>query len=507
MAFDLKTIEALAPDQASLNAASKLTGLKHWARLERNDSGTLHWGECQGSGANPYRVVVDAQEQGYTCTCPSRKFPCKHSLALMWIGATAPESLAPASVPEWVEDWLGRRRKGAAPVQAAGSAAIGAKDIAGAQAAATEAAAVDPAALARREAVQRKRAGETRSAIAAGLEELDQWISDQLRLGLTGFVDNAGERCRRIAARLVDAKAAALAGRIDEIPAKLLALRSEERPEAAIRELGKLVLLANAWRASPDDPELKRCVAIAETREQILAHADAPKVESLWEVLGEQIETRRDGLVSHATWLLDLEALAPRFALLLDYYPASAGRRSNAFSSGERFAARLAFYPARAPLRALVAERTGGRDTAGDWPRAGVDAARDPLLGHVARQDEAPWETDTPLLLPPGAILRDERGAAWWQAQGEASVIALPISGTVPEPSSAWSWRRQRRSGTARGWRCWRPRARASGGSSCHERAGALGPRRNARSLDRRRRRRRRRRASGVVGGRPRGCR
>ncbi|TIR64306.1 MAG: SWIM zinc finger family protein, partial [Mesorhizobium sp.] len=163
------------------------------------------------------------------------------------------------------------------------------------------------------------------------------------------------ERCRRIAARLVDLKATALAGRIDELPAKLMALRSEERPDAAIRELGKLVLLAKAWRAAPDDAELKRLVSTSETRDQILANPDAVKVESDWEVLGEKIEARRDGLVSHATWLLDLKSPIPRFAVLLDFFPASAGRRSGAFAPGDRFKARLVFYPSRIPLRALVA--------------------------------------------------------------------------------------------------------------------------------------------------------
>lgn len=435
MAFDLKSIEALAPDQASLNAASKLTRRSNWARLERNEAQALLWGECQGSGANPYRVVVNAGDQGYKCTCPSRKFPCKHSLALMWISATAPDSFSPADTPEWVNDWLGRRPKGAArPAAAAGAAAPAAKNIGDARAPALAAEPDDPAATARREAAQRARAAETRAAVAAGLSELDQWISDQLRLGLSGFVDAASERCRRIAARLVDMKATALAGRIDELPARLMMLRSEVRPEAAIRELGKLVLLARAWRAMPEDAELRRLVSTSEMREQVLANADAFQVDSLWEVLGEQIETRRDGLVSHATWLLDLKASAPQFALLQDYYPASAGKRSNAFSPGERFAARLAFFPARAPLRALVAERKGEATPDAGWPAADPVAAKDPLAAHAARQDRAPWETETPILLPPGTILRDDRDGLWWQARDDASGIALPIAATPPEP-------------------------------------------------------------------------
>lgn len=432
MAFDLKTIEALASDQASLSSASKLTKRSNWVRLGKFDA--LLWGECQGSGANPYRVVVDAGDQGYKCTCPSRKFPCKHSLALMWISATAPADFAPANeTPEWVNDWVGRRRKSGTgtPATTAGSAG---KSIREAEAEQVEAEVEDPVAAERREATQRKRAEDTKASISAGLDELDQWISDQLRLGLSSFVDASGERCRRISARLVDAKAAALASRLDELPAQLMALRSEERPEAAIRELGKLVLLAKAWRGSPDDPELKRLVATSETREQILTNRDALQITSTWEVLGERIESRRDGLVSHATWLIDLMNAEPRFALLQDYYPASAGRRSQAFSSGERFHARLIFYPARAPIRALVAERGDANPATGTWPPAKINSASDPLAVYVERQGVAPWSSETPILLPSGSLARDDRGNAWWQYAEAANGISLPLAGSLPEP-------------------------------------------------------------------------
>ncbi|RWF74013.1 SWIM zinc finger family protein, partial [Mesorhizobium sp.] len=116
MQLDLKTIEALAPDQASLGAAAKLTKRSNWPRLETNEQLGLIWGECQGSGANPYRVAFDARDHGYKCTCPSRKFPCKHILGLMWIGATAPASFDRVDqTPEWVNDWLGRLARLAAP--------------------------------------------------------------------------------------------------------------------------------------------------------------------------------------------------------------------------------------------------------------------------------------------------------------------------------------------------------------------------------------------------------
>jgi hypothetical protein len=417
MALTRSSIEAMAPDQSALTAASALLKPAKWP--VRAHAGALIWGECQGSGANPYRVVADTEETGSKCTCPSRKFPCKHALALMWMFVEDGAAFAAADVPAWVNDWMGRRRKGAAPAAPAMSKSLDAARM-------TEAAPADPEAEARRKAAAEKRAESTRRSVHAATQDLDVWIADQLRTGLTGFLGNLGERCRRIAARLVDAKAGALASRIDEMPARLLALPGDERLDAAIAELGKLVMLTRAWRAAPEDPELAREVVSSETRDEVLANADAPRVVSLWEVLGERIATRRDGLVSQSTWLMNLKPGRQRFALLLDFFPASAGRRSGAFVPGERFDAELAFYPARAPLRAVVVSRTGGTDDANGWPQP----AADPFAEHAEHMLIAPWRSEVPLLLPPGRICADAAGRAWWRS---ALGAWAPLGDAVPQ--------------------------------------------------------------------------
>ena len=182
-------------------------------------------------------------------------------------------------------------------------------------------------------------------------------------MGLSAFIDDVNARCRRIAARLVDGKAAELAGRIDELPSRLLALPPGDRPRGAVVELGKLVLLARAFRAAPRDAEIRRAVAATESREALLANPQTLRVKARWEVLAEQVQTRRDGLVSQTTWLLNLKA-GPRFAMLLDFFPASAGRRGSVFTPGERFQGELAFYPSRQPLRALLLARAAAEDAA-----------------------------------------------------------------------------------------------------------------------------------------------
>ena len=89
MAIDLKAVEQLATDQSSLKAAAGLAKPAKWSGVGGSQDGALIWGECAGSGANPYRVMADLRDLGNKCTCPSRKFPCKHVLGLLWMKAEA----------------------------------------------------------------------------------------------------------------------------------------------------------------------------------------------------------------------------------------------------------------------------------------------------------------------------------------------------------------------------------------------------------------------------------
>ncbi|MEM7643145.1 MAG: SWIM zinc finger family protein [Pseudomonadota bacterium] len=418
MTITLDSVTALAPDQASLNAAGKLMKPGKWPLRQAAADTPLVWGECQGSGANPYRVVFDRDDQGYKCSCPSRKFPCKHVLALMWMYADAPEAFAPGAPPDWVGDWLGRRRgTGAAagtPPSARG------KSLTAATAPQPEPP-KDPKALARAQAAADKRAAETEAALMGAMDDLETWIADQLRGGLSGLLADLTARCRAIAARMVDGKATALAGRIDELPPAIMALRGEERLDALVGQLGKLVLLARAVRADPSAPHLRRAVATAERREDVLADPDAPRVTGLWDVVGERIRTRRDGLVSQATWLMNLGTDGPRFALLLDFFPASAGARSSAFATGDRFTADLAFYPGGPPRRAVLVDRRPADDPA-PWPAPDPD----PLAALAAGETGAPWQIAAPILLPEGRIFLDGGGRPWWRATGGS--LSLPVS-------------------------------------------------------------------------------
>ena len=393
--LSLQKIEAIAPDQASLSAARKLLKPALWSGLSQNGTG-LVWGACQGSGASPYRVVISEPDAGYKCTCPSRKFPCKHSLALMWLRAEGKTTFDSGAPPEWVEDWLKRRRTGSSESTAENEGqGHGAKSIA--LTAIEQPAEADPNAEARAAAARERTRKDREEAIAAGLDDLDQWLADQVDSGLASFATTAGKSCRVIAQRLVDAKAPGLAARLENLPARLYALPEAIRPRIAIEELGQLHLLAEAYRKqdrlTPDLREdVRREVGWSQTRELLLADEAALRATGTWRVAGAISEIQPDRLRRLETWLWHDDAHdGQRFAVLIDFVPLAAGTARSPFITGERLTGTVVFYPSPVPMRGLIAGLTSPSEQCRDDLGFPHDGLREAFLRYERALASKPW--------------------------------------------------------------------------------------------------------------------
>jgi hypothetical protein len=354
--LSVDSVVAMAPDQSSLAAARKLLGPGSWP-VRAVDGAGLAWGECQGSGSAPYRIAVSIDDLGYKCTCPSRKFPCKHTLALIWQLAERPGDFTTAAAPEWVVEWAVRRKPNGTPMPRRADGPVPSL------AAPPDEAERDPASEAR-SAAQRERVRAAREeSIGRGLDELDRWLSDRLEAGLSGFAAIAHQQCRLLARRLSDAKAPGLALILDSLPGMLLALRQEDRTGWLIETLGRLQLIGAAYRRqallpAPLREDLRRIVGWTVERAALLADGAALSVAAKWRVIATASELQADGLRRLETWLVRAgdPGAEPRFALLLDFVPGSQPA-STGFVPGESFDATLVFYPSAAPLRAVMAER------------------------------------------------------------------------------------------------------------------------------------------------------
>jgi hypothetical protein len=428
MTLSLAKIEALAPDQTALDAARRLLKAATWPTLACDEAG-LVWGEAQGSGATPYRVVVSEVDAGYKCTCPSRKFPCKHSLALMWMRAEGKLTFATGTPPQWVNDWLSRRR---GPSQATPPAGAAAKtSFVGAISDGEEAATTDPKAEARAAAQRERNRLEREATILAGLDELDLWLSDQLERGIAGFVADVASACRQIVQRLVDAKASALARRLDALPSRLFSLPEAARPQAAVIELGILHLIAEAYRRQDAlDPALRedvrQMVGWPQTRDGLLADASAVRCAGRWHVIASRTEVQPDKLRRWETWLWrEGEGDGPRFALLVDFVPLSAGAPSR-MMIGETFEADLVYFASPVPLRALIATQTSPSSTAQAMPKLLEAGLAQAWQGYEEALGARPWLGDWPFLFKRARVRRT--GEALFLTDSAEAGLCMPIS-------------------------------------------------------------------------------
>jgi SWIM zinc finger len=430
MSLSLERIEALAPDQSSLAAARKLLKPSSWPTLAEGEG--LVWGECQGSGCTPYRVVVNQADTGYKCTCPSRKFPCKHALALMWMRADRSGAFAPATVPDWVKDWTSRRRGTSTPASKTENEgepkprpSIRLTEIpeAGANA--------DPKVEQRAAAARERNRLEREAAVLTGLDDLDVWLSDQVQHGMVNFVAQAGRACRTIAQSLVDAKASGLAGRLDALPARLFTLSGPARPSAAVRELGQIHLISQAYRHASKLPELlaadaRQAVGWSVTREALLSDSEALRVPAKWRVFAVLSETQPDRLRRVETWLW-CQSGADRMlqcAALIDFVPISTGAAVAGYLVGDQIDAELGFYRSTVPLRAQITTLNHGAEQTNEP----LPVPDDTLSVSYARYERAlaklPWLGTFPLTFRSASVRRN--GEQLYLHDGESG-LSLPL--------------------------------------------------------------------------------
>ncbi len=95
-------IEKFAPDSSTIKNAQSLVKKGSFQNHGKNTEDTLYFAECKGSGKTAYKVSADFLKENqplFRCSCPSRKLPCKHSIALLFEILEAKE-FPVAEIPE-----------------------------------------------------------------------------------------------------------------------------------------------------------------------------------------------------------------------------------------------------------------------------------------------------------------------------------------------------------------------------------------------------------------------
>jgi hypothetical protein len=390
--WDRERVLALAPDAPSQRTARSLASGRAWPATGAGTEAL--WGECRGSAAAPYRAVVDLSGPAYRCSCPSRKFPCKHVLALLllWAEGAVPDD--PAGPPGWAAGWLATRAERPARTPSGESAEP-----------------KDPKAAARR-AEQRE------ARVASGLAELDRWLCDQARRGLAASQQAGYGHWDDIAARMIDAQAPGLAER-------LRALASVPHSGAGwdgrlVEEYALLHLLAVAYRRQDELPPplretVRSRIGFSLRQADVLAGMlpNGQPVRDHWLVLARR-DLEQDRIRTRRTWLHGRKT--GRDALLLSF--AAAGQPlDGSLTVGTEADADLVFYPGAVPLRAVV--RAKHDDIDGGPPDGGPVAGL--LAGYAAALAADPWLDSWP------AVLRATPARAPAPAVRDADGDALPL--------------------------------------------------------------------------------
>ncbi|RTE10550.1 SWIM zinc finger family protein [Paenibacillus whitsoniae] len=99
-------VDSLAQNSSAMKNGKDLVKKNSFPLLCQSEDGTLLFGECKGSGKEPYKCSVDLLKEGspvFRCSCPSRQFPCKHNLGLLY-ALTAGKTFVTAAIPQDIAD-------------------------------------------------------------------------------------------------------------------------------------------------------------------------------------------------------------------------------------------------------------------------------------------------------------------------------------------------------------------------------------------------------------------
>ena len=190
-------IIAYAPNPNAVANARKISSGGGFVSHMRSADDTFYMGECKGSGKSNYVVSADFVEEAspvFRCSCPSRQFPCKHSLALLFEIFLKKEF----GVGEIPEDILKKREK-KAKKEAADEKGSGTEESEGKEASEEEA----------KKAARRQKAGKAAKSKKIkkqleGLEMTEDLVYGLMRSGLSTMGSVSLKTYRDLAKQLGD---------------------------------------------------------------------------------------------------------------------------------------------------------------------------------------------------------------------------------------------------------------------------------------------------------------
>lgn len=301
-----------------------------WVLLGQNEQAI--WGECQGRGKTPYQTQIDLSELAFKCSCPSRKFPCKHGLGLFLLSAEQPTAFTQDTPPSWVTQWINSRNEKRAKKE--------------------ETTKESPPPV--NTTAQAKRAEKREAKVTDGVQELERWLKDLVRQGLAAAQGQPYSFWDGIAARMVDAQAPGLARQLRDM-GSIPASGASRWQERLLQRLSRLHLLIEGYKRLETLPpetqaDIRTLIGWTQKEEELVTK---PGVRDCWYVVGQRTE-QEEQLKVQRSWLWGEKS--GKTALILNFAYGSQPLDTS-LVPGRCLDAELVFYASAYPVRAIVKTR------------------------------------------------------------------------------------------------------------------------------------------------------
>jgi uncharacterized Zn finger protein len=333
-------VTQLAPDAASLKAGKDLSRETKWLNFQANERSI--WGEMQGSGSNPYRTQIDTAGMAFKCSCPSRKFPCKHGLGLLFLYAQKAADFKAPDEPAWVSEWMNKRTEKAATKAA-------------------EPADTTPDKADKAEKDKAKRDYERLLKVQNGAAELELWLKDLVRTGILSLPEKGNAFFEKTAARMIDAQAKGLANMVNKL-SDLNYYNGTKWQQAALDQICDIFTLLEAFKNIENLPpaqqtDIRTMVGWNQSAKDLMDDSTAEMLQDEW-LVAARITTQEDDITVQRNWLYGCNT--QRWAFILNFAHKTQPMQTQ-FMAGLVLKANLLYFPSNMPFRAIVKAQAESR--------------------------------------------------------------------------------------------------------------------------------------------------
>jgi hypothetical protein len=320
---------------------------------------TALWGESQGSGSKPYQTGIDLANLAFKCSCPSRKFPCKHGLGLALLYIRQQASFSTSDAPAWLTEWLSKRSEKEEKKERKKESVT------------------DEATAAKRQQAREQK-------VHDGISELHRWMKDVIRNGIISLPEKEQIYWEKVAKRMVDAQAQGLAAMVKATGG--INFFEEGWQTSFMDKLLDLYIVIQAYQngehLSPSlQQEIKALIGFTQAQEDIKEQAG---ITDTWLVIGKTV-SQEEQLAVERNWLYGMHTA--QAALVLQFHVKGQSGSMLTLTPGQYLQAELVYYPAAIPLRVIIKHQASTPAIA-------------PVKPFLNWQEVADWETNLAAQMP-----------------------------------------------------------------------------------------------------------